>query len=113
MANEKFDANGNPIVDDNEGKVKLKDKIKASVEREHTVTWSWGKVIRTVALVAAIPVAFVAGKSIQKNRDDELLDLAMGGNDDQPQLPVSEPIEIPVESEPTEPEYVEEYVEEE
>lgn len=111
MANEKFDANGNPIVEDNEGKVKLKDKIRGSIERERTITWSWGKVIRTAAMVAAIPIAFFAGKGIQKNRDDELLDLAMGGNDDQPQLPASEPIEIPVDSEP-EPEYVEEeYVE--
>lgn len=95
-------------------KVSLKDKIKNSVEKEHTVTWSWGKVIRTAALVAAIPIAFFAGKGIQKSKDDELMDLALGDSTPEPlALPQVEQeyVEVPAE-EVAEPEYVEEYVEE-
>ena len=95
-------------------KVSLKDKMKNAVEKERIITWSWGKVIRTVALVAAIPVAFVAGKSMQKAKDDELMDLALGDNTPEPlALPQVEQeyVEVPAE-EVAEPEYVEEYVEE-
>lgn len=67
-------------------KVSIKERIRQELNKERTATWSWGKVIKTVAIAAAVPVAFITGKALSDRRNEALLD----GETSEPQLPMDE-----------------------
>lgn len=69
-----------------EKKVPIKDRVKAKLDKERTITWSWGKIIKTVAIAAAVPIAFVTGKALADRRNEALLE----GETSEPQLPMDE-----------------------
>lgn len=65
--------NGANNTQDNQAKRTLKEKVNDALNKEHKFTI--GGIVKGVAFIAAIPVAFVIGKTVQKNQDDELLNL--------------------------------------
>lgn len=69
-----------------EKKVPIKERVKAKLDKERTITWSWGKIIKTVAIAAAVPIAFVTGKALSDRRNEALLE----GETSEPQLPMDE-----------------------
>lgn len=67
-------ANGANGAQDNQGKKTLKDKVNEALNKEHKFTV--GGIVKGVAFIAAIPIAFALGKGVQKAQDNELLDLS-------------------------------------
>jgi hypothetical protein len=65
--------NGANGAQDNQVKKTLKERVNDALNKEHKFTI--GGIVKGVAFVAAIPVAFVIGKTVQKQQDNELLDL--------------------------------------
>ena len=78
-----------------EVKVTLKEKIKNSLDKERKFTV--GGILKTVGFIAAIPVAICVGKSIERAKNNELIEAT--AYDPQPTLPDNrvETIEVDVE----------------
>ena len=65
-------------------KEKLKDKLNSKLEKEHVIKFSWKGVAKIAAIIAAIPAAFVLGKSMSDKCNEALLEGDYGAT---PELP--------------------------
>ena len=71
-------------------KVSLKDRVSSALnkKREFTV----GGILKTVGFIAAIPVAVLVGRGLQKAEDQQLLEAGLGGDT---YAPEPQPLSLP------------------
>ena len=83
-------AGGDAATTEKKDKVSLKDKMSNALnkKREFTV----GGILKTVGFIAAIPVAILVGRGLQKAEDQRLLEDGLGGND---YTPEPQPLSLP------------------
>ena len=82
-------AGGDAAKTEKKDKVSLKDRVSNALnkKREFTV----GGILKTVGFIAAIPVAVLVGRGLQKAEDQQLLD-GLGGDT---YTPEPQPLSLP------------------